>query len=113
DALVHGKREASKDQDFVCESLASIPKTVSGWFDQVMLVKRLREVRVLESFSRIAPPSPAPTGVRSPIYDARPTWLPGGEVIGEGVFLRLEDDRLRSWESRTDVARRVQRIDRN
>lgn len=113
EALVHGKQETSKVQDFVCETAVSIPPFVSHWFDQVMLVKRLREVRVLESFSRIAPPTPTPNDQRPPIYNARPSWLPGIEVIGEGVFLKLELDRLRSWESRIDVISRVEGINRN
>ena len=113
EALVHGKREVSKDQDFVCESVAAIPKNVARWFDQVMLVKRLREVRALVSFSRITPPSPVPGAPFPPIYDARPDWLPGVEVIGEGVFLRLEEGRLRAWEGRKDVATRADIIDRN
>jgi len=113
DALVRGKREVSKDQDFVCEPTASPLRTVSRWFCQVMLVKRLREIRVLESFSRISPPTLAPGVQFPPIYDARPNWLPGIEVVGEGVFLQLEAERLRSWEAEEDVVRRVSNIDRN
>ena len=35
-------------------------RLVSDLMDRVMLVKKLREVRVLESFSRITPPMPDP-----------------------------------------------------
>ena len=113
EALVRGKPETSKDQDFVCETAAAVSGAVSGWFEQVMLVKRLREVRVLESFSRIAPPTSAPVAARPPIYDARPNWLPGVEVIGEGVFFRLATHRLLSWQNQEDVARRVDGVNRN
>jgi hypothetical protein len=113
EALVQGKKEVSRDQDFVCEPSAGQPGIVATWFGQVMLVKRLREIRVLESFSRIAPPTLAPGVQHPPIYDSRPHWLPGVEVIGEGVFLRLESERLRSWEAQEDVVHRVSGIDRN
>jgi hypothetical protein len=113
EALIHGKREVSKDQDFVCEPVASLPKSVSRWFDRVMLVKRLREVRILESFSRITPPAPVADAPLPPIYDVRPNWLPGVEVIGEGVFFRLEGSRLKSWEHLAGIVVRADIIDRN
>ncbi|MEU8230497.1 DUF1998 domain-containing protein [Actinoplanes sp. NPDC048967] len=64
-----------------------------------MLVKRLREVRVLQAFTRLHPPTNlADTARHAPLSLTATTWLPGIEVIGEGVFLRLDEDRLREWE---------------
>jgi hypothetical protein len=112
EALVRGKAEVSKDQDFVCIRAASLPESVSSWFDRVMLVTRLREVRVLESFSRLAPPLRTAADSKPPIYDVRPNWLPGIEVLGEGVFLRLDEHRLQEWENHPDVIGRVAPINR-
>ncbi|MCZ9342091.1 hypothetical protein NGM37_30465, partial [Streptomyces sp. TRM76130] len=37
-------------------------------------------------------------------------WLPAMEVRGEGVFLRLDEDRLGTWEKAPAVAARAERI---
>ena len=87
-ALLHGRPEESKDQEFVCEP-AAIPAAISLWIDRVQVVTKLREVRVLESFSRIVPPR-GRTRALPPLYDESPGWLPAIEVNGEGVFLTLE-----------------------
>lgn len=111
-ALLHGRREQGKAQQFVCLP-ANVPAAISSWIDRVMIVTKLREVRVLESFSRIVPPSGAPGVVRPPLYDDAPGWLPAIEVNGEGVFLTLAQFALQAWEGRNSVARRVDAIDGN
>lgn len=114
-ALVRGKEETSSDQDFVCIPAASIAPSVAQWIDHVARVKRLREVRVLEAFTRLQPPSPADdAGRRAPITrKEEPDRLPGIEVLGEGIFLRLNIERLAAWETRTTVRARASRIDDN
>lgn len=69
-------------------------------FDRVMQVSRLREVRVLQTFTRVEAPLESDTAERfAPLSRSSvPDWLPGVEVSGEGVFLRLDPDRLRRWE---------------
>lgn len=114
DALLHGMPELSSEQDFVCVKVKQLPDTVSKWFDQVSQVKRLREVRVLESFTRLQPPSPAdPPERRAPLSGIPMTWLPGIEVIGEGVFLGMNIERLLEWESRDVVRIRAEKINQN
>lgn len=114
EALIKGKDESSGKQDFVCLPASDVGTTAEKWFPQVMVVKRLREVRVLESFTRILPPSPSdPPERRAPIYDASPGWLPAIEVTGEGVFLRLDAKQLEEWEARDAVSRRAKKIDKN
>ena len=112
EALCRGFEENSKDQDFVCVQVAGQRPTVSRWFDLVMQVKRLREVRALCTFSRVNPPAGLVNADSPPLYDEDPGWLPGVEVIGEGIFLRLSDA-LTDWESRPSVLERAARIDDN
>jgi hypothetical protein len=77
-----------------------------------MLVKRLREVRALESFTRLLPPSPAdPQERRSPLSAERVGWLPGIEVTGEGIFMHLREEDLRAWEDRPAVRERAALLD--
>ena len=63
-----------------------------------MLVKRLREVRVLQSFTRVhaaAGPDDAQRLSKLSLSDVG--WLPGIEVIGEGVFISLDGAALTEW----------------
>jgi len=109
-ALLNGRSEQSKDQQFVCVPADEIPEVLRPILDRVMVVKKLREVRVLESFSRIAPPRSGPGAPRPPLSDRHPGWLPAIEVNGEGVFLTFDTDHLRSWESTPFARQRAARI---
>jgi hypothetical protein len=113
-ALLKGRKEESNKQDFVCVPAGKVDAATREWIDRVMLVKRLREVRVLESFSRVHPPGPADDPIRkAPLFVDSPGWLPAIEVTGEGVFLRLEEGAVREWEERDSVVARVQRLNEN
>ncbi|MFE7596467.1 DrmB family protein [Streptomyces sp. NPDC057494] len=109
----HPERTDSGEQDFVCETPeGSIePLRESLGLGQVMLLKRLREVRALQSFRRVEEPSPADDPKRhAPISLAKPDWLPAFEVSGEGVFLRLDEERLKAWEEQAGPLARGRRI---
>ncbi len=110
DALVHGAPDTPQNPDFVCTE-GEVGSFARRWFDRVMLVRRLREVRVLESFTRLLPPGPGDDARRAPIFVDDPGWRPAIEVRGEGVFLRLDSDHVRNWEARPDVGSRVKTID--
>jgi hypothetical protein len=112
-ALLKGRPEDSKDQDFVCVPGETMPDGIVGLIERVMLVKRLREVRVLETFTRINPPTGDPSAPKPPLASVDPGWLPGIEVNGEGVFFQLNDATLTGWEQRPEVLARVKRIDDN
>ena len=113
EALMRGRPDDGSGSDFVCDP-AELDASLEGTFERVMVVKRLREVRVLESFTRILPPSPMDRPERrAPLYEAHPGWLPGIEVRGEGVFLKLDDHLLRVWETSPAVQGRAARINRN
>ncbi|AJF65383.1 DUF1998 domain-containing protein [Streptomyces vietnamensis] len=105
------EREHSRDEQFVCETplgdtTALHPLGVTG----PMLVKKLREVRALKAFTRLSDPDSAVDPHEVPLSDSPLRWLPAMEVRGEGVFLRLDEDRLGSWEKATAVAARAERI---
>jgi hypothetical protein len=111
--LLKGRPEQSKDQQFVCVKADAVPALISPLIDTVMLVKKLREVRVLESFSRITPPTTSSGAPRPPIFDVSPGWLPAIEVNGEGVFLRLSSNVLQGWEGDKRIQARVAPINEN
>lgn len=103
--------EHSHKEQFVCETPLGDqsvlgPLGVTG----PMLVKKLREVRALKAFTRLADPDSTIESKEMPLSDSPLRWLPAMEVRGEGVFLRLDDDRLSNWEKATAVAARVERM---
>ncbi|MEU9886985.1 DUF1998 domain-containing protein [Sphaerisporangium sp. NPDC051011] len=110
--LLNGTTEVSRDDDFECESArtdASDP--IPPGLGKIMLVKRLREVRVLEAFTRVEMPDPALSASRpAPLSKRAMDWLPAIEVMGEGVFLTIEAGRLREWEDADGPSARANRI---
>ncbi|MGW2448434.1 DrmB family protein [Streptomyces sp. NPDC001675] len=103
--------EHSRDEQFICETPLGdqsvlAPLGVTG----PMLVKKLREVRALKAFTRLADPDSTIESNEMPLYDPPLHWLPAMEVRGEGVFLRLDENRLGTWEKATAVAARVERM---
>ncbi|MFC5136996.1 DrmB family protein [Actinomycetospora rhizophila] len=88
---------ATENGEFETE-IASDERPIDG-VEPAMLVTRLREVRALHGFTRVDPPAGAGDARVVPVSgDGRAPWLPAIEVIGEGVFLRLDPDRLEQWE---------------
>ncbi|WP_433802566.1 DrmB family protein [Actinomycetospora sp. CA-084318] len=88
---------ATPNDEFETE-LAADEGPVAG-VEPAMLVNRLREVRALHGFTRVDPPAGAGDPRVVPVHgDVRPPWLPAVEVVGEGVFLRLDTGRLEDWE---------------
>lgn len=112
-ALSNGRPEESKDQQFVCVPAPALPSPAAELIGSVMLVKKLREVRVLESFSRITPPKSGPGAPRPALADDATGWLPAVEVNGEGVFMTLSAGQLANWESLAGVRSRADRINEN
>ncbi len=93
---------------------AETPKAFSRFLDRLVIVRRLREVRALDAFTRIdAPPDllleddEALQKVRRQVLGhVGNDWRPAVELLGEGVFLALREDTVRSWESEPDVEER-------
>jgi hypothetical protein len=114
-ALTTVTPERTRTQDFVCVPGAGGSGDPALAIARVMRIERLREVRVLQGFTRIQAPSPADEKKRrAPLYreDHRPDWLPAIEVIGEGIFFDLDRQRLAAWEeTQPEVRARAAGID--
>jgi len=81
------------------------------WFEQVMLVKRLREVKVQIGFSRVSPyTSSDPDERKAPLYKIDPGWLPAIEMKGEGVFVKLAEEKILSFERNAKVQTRASSV---
>ena len=75
----------------------------------VVQAERLRMVRAFTGFTRIDAPDPADprATARAPISREKPTWVPAGEVRGEGIFLRLDEELIAGWEDRVITSRPI------
>lgn len=105
---LHDQRE---DEDLVTFSRTSQWKNLSdriGWereracidvIQELIEVKRLREIRVFKGFTRLGGPNPPVP----PNIVGQETWLPAIELFGEGIFLVLSENVLGQWEQQPSV----------
>ena len=110
-ALCRGKPEESHDAEFVAIE-AEVGEELRPFVAQVMLVKRLREVRALEGFSRVLPVGGHDDDRLAGLFETDPGWLPAIEVKGEGVFLRFDGAALNTWSDLPAVKKRVGILDK-
>jgi hypothetical protein len=93
---------SQRSRDFQLR-LASPPTRYAKYFEKIVLVERLREVRALVGFTRIESPSdydhPAafPVNQRARLSRTQPTWVPASEIRGEGLFFQFKEDLIQKW----------------
>ena len=99
---------ATENRDFKLKRVPP-PKGFDSFFEDTVLVERIREVRALLGFTRIE--SNADFAEATVLKDGRltklcresPTWLPASEVRGEGIFLRVREEVLVAWQDKPKV----------
>lgn len=83
-----------------------VPNGLEDYLDDVVQVNRLREILVLTGFRRIKPEPDFLTDVSDeegsymPLSRVKTDWLPAMELLGEGVFIKLNEKTLRAWEEK-------------
>ena len=100
---IFSSTELPSTQDFTMRrDPDGVPKELAGCFRDVVQVERLREVRALVGFTRLDAPDPDDPDLvtRAPLARGDTTWVPGSEVRGEGLFLRIPEDLLSGWADR-------------
>lgn len=91
---------------------------IKPWIDLFSAVHRLREVRALCGFTRIQPYSLNIENIAdallkkriSPLSARLESWRPAVEVRGEGLFLRLNEEKVTDWISDLRVTERANKI---
>lgn len=68
-------------------------------------VDRLKAVKVFKGFTRLGGKEIVP-----PDIVGESDWLPAIELYGEGIFLALDEDRLKVWEQTPAVVSRLNRL---
>ena len=82
----------------------------------VIQLHRLREVRALTAFSRFEAVMPDINGeydtdVELAQLAVEPEWFPATENRGEGIFLQLDPQAVRSWLARDAVRQRLEQLE--
>ena len=90
---------------------ASLGKAHPNGIGRVVLAHKLREVRVQVGFTRIEAATADLQGEFDLGVEASPLglltdWLPASEVLGEGIFIQLDEKLLLEWETRKPVIAR-------
>ncbi len=95
-----------------------IPEGYEGLIKRVTLVNRLREVVALRGFRRVVGQAKLMNAEDGTCEDvklvppgskANPEWLPAMEMLGEGIFIELDDAKLKQWEEK--VGSRYNKMD--
>ena len=89
------------------------PEGYDQLLDQVVLLSRLREVRGLLGFTRLAAPE---RGDLQPVRlvsltRGAPDWVPAVEQRGEGIFLELREDAVARWAARVAEHPRLEALE--
>lgn len=88
---------------------ADVPTLLTPWLSRVTLVEKLKETRVFYGFDRLQqegntladmPDSAMTQLFRDPPTQPQEQWLPAVEVFGEGIYLELDQEHLRDWQSK-------------
>jgi hypothetical protein len=96
---------AQEGRDFRLRTVDS-PSNYARFFERIVLVERLREVRALIGFTRIESardfdtPFEVPQQKRAPISRRDPLWVPACEMRGEGIFFHFAEEPVQAWVSR-------------
>ena len=106
------------ESEFQTEHVA-VPQAFSNLIERVVIVRRLREVRALGGFTRIDNSADLMVDEddqqRFEVQSLSTTelhWRPAVELRGEGVFIELAEEGVRSWEESSLVQARSTEMQR-
>lgn len=83
---------------------SNVRKIVHG-IRHLVRVDRLKAVKVFKGFTRLGGKEIVP-----PDIAGQSDWLPAIELYGEGIFIALDEERLRLWEQTPAVTSRLNRL---
>ena len=96
------------DEELFKTSSTYVPTELSPFINQIKIVNRLREVRVIKGFKRINPSKVGNDEERiekglnerdcAPISREELDWLPAIELFGEGIFIEFNEFAVKQWE---------------
>ena len=90
---------ASNKKHFKAEE-DPLPEYLKTYFNRIIRITRLREVRVLLGFTRVDAPDPDADEQKNIVYLTKgktEKWLPAAEVNGEGIFIEFNKETMDHW----------------
>lgn len=100
----------NEENDFFCTRSSEVPDELQDYIDDIKIVSRLREVKVLKGFRRIDPSYESDPQKRiekgifereyTPISRENLNWLPAIQMFGEGIFIRFNEKSIKKWEEK-------------
>ncbi len=122
-ALSYPLDDVGDDEDFVTNHLTKAWREfcaqsnhrlqkIAKVIDKVVAVSRLKEIVVLEGFSRggVLPSPDDKPEIIPPDIVGESDWLPALELYGEGIFISLNEEVLSRWENNTYVLQRKETL---
>lgn len=108
DAITHhaDPAYASNKKHFKAEE-DPVPDYLKEYFNRIIRITRLREVRVLLGFTRVDAPDPDADQQANIVYlnkGKTEKWLPAAEVNGEGIFIEFNRETIDKWLSDKKLA---------
>ena len=91
----------------VANDLNAESKNVIRYIQHLVRVDRLKAVKVFRGFTRLGDEEVVP-----PDIVGESDWLPAIELYGEGIFIALDENRLKGWERHPNVLARVDKLQR-
>ena len=108
EALRTGRGGDTTDLMVEIRDLAQYGPDLTEFLNNICLVRKLRETRVLVGFSRLLPVDDPSSADLLPISeDKNLHWLPATVVQGEGLFFEFNPQKLRLWAEKPKVKERV------
>lgn len=98
----HADPTYKKDIKYFKATEEAVLSYLQKYFSRIVLIERLREVMVLQGFMRIDPPEPEADNLKNMVKlsTKKPdSWLPGGEIHGEGIFIEFNKNTVAEWKS--------------
>ena len=104
DLVTLNKSDEWRELGIAADLNADEQKTVHG-IRHLVRVDRLKAVKVFKGFTRLGGEEITP-----PDIVGESDWLPAIELYGEGIFLALDEERLKVWEQTPAVASRLNQL---
>lgn len=103
ETLSESLREGMPKENLIVQKMnISEYQGIENFIEHISLVPKLTETRAFNGYSRIQSKSLSPEE-RSRLISKKPmTWLPAIVVRGEGIFLKLNHEKLIEWENEFD-----------
>lgn len=90
--------EENKDDPLFSIRKGEVPDFLQNHIDSIVLAHKIREVVSLVGFNRIKPNNNEDKFNNRNIRKNPVNWLPGIEMFGEGIFIKINEQKISEWE---------------